>query len=144
MALMFAVGRGAEGVWVTSSSGEKLERARGLGAKGGVNYREEGWEKRLVEMVGGEVDVIVDGAGGDIASRAVRVLKVRGSKFLYLLPVVSIVFALTSLGLPFHPHTLSTIPYLDPPLPLLTVQPTPRPVISHPPSPTPIHPHPLC
>ncbi len=59
-ALQFAIAHGAE-VWVTSSSNEKIERARQLGAKGGANYTAPDWQKKL----GGPFDVIVDSAGGD-------------------------------------------------------------------------------
>src|SRR6187551_1421517 len=41
-ALQFAVAAGAE-VWVTSSSGERIARAKALDAAGGVNYRDDGW-----------------------------------------------------------------------------------------------------
>ena len=62
-ALQLAVAAGAE-VFVTSSSAEKIEKAIKLGAKGGANYREEGWDKRLKQEVGG-FDVIIDSAAGD-------------------------------------------------------------------------------
>lgn len=62
-ALQLAVAIGAE-VFVTSSSAEKIEKAVKLGAKSGANYREEGWDKRLKQDVGG-FDVIVDSAAGD-------------------------------------------------------------------------------
>lgn len=61
-ALQFATAVGAE-VWVTSSSTVKIDRAIGLGAKGGFDYREEGWEKRFVAEVGAP-DLIIDSAGG--------------------------------------------------------------------------------
>lgn len=61
-ALQFAVAHGAH-VWVTSSSDEKLERAKQLGARGGYNYRKEGWAKAAAED--GLFDVIVDSAGGE-------------------------------------------------------------------------------
>ena len=61
-ALQFAVAAGAE-VWVTSSSADKLAKARALGAKGGTNYRDAGWAETLGK-VGGGFDVIVDSAGG--------------------------------------------------------------------------------
>lgn len=48
--LGFAVSMGAR-VWVTSGEGEKIERARGLGAEGGVSYREKGWEKSVSEQL---------------------------------------------------------------------------------------------
>ena len=71
-ALQFAVGSGAE-VWVTSGSEEKLEKAKKLGATGGVNYREPDWAKTLMAQTGGGrsghpargyFDVIIDSAGG--------------------------------------------------------------------------------
>ena len=71
-ALQFAVGAGAE-VWVTSGSDEKIEKARELGAAGGVNYREPDWTKTLMAQTGGGraghpargyFDVIIDSAGG--------------------------------------------------------------------------------
>lgn len=61
-ALQFAVAIGVE-VWVTSSSEEKLQRAIELGAKGGFNYREEGWAKRIKHEVG-QPNLILDSAGG--------------------------------------------------------------------------------
>lgn len=76
MALLFATSLGAE-VWVSSGIEEKVERAKSLGAKGGVIYKEEGWEKKLLKMAGGELDVIIDGAGGDIVAKSVRLLRVR-------------------------------------------------------------------
>ncbi|UFH55221.1 zinc-binding dehydrogenase [Spirosoma sp. KNUC1025] len=66
-ALQFAVAAGAE-VWVTSGSDEKLEKAKALGAVGGVNYREPDWHKALMTQTGGGrtgyFDVIIDSAGG--------------------------------------------------------------------------------
>lgn len=47
--LGFAVSMGVR-VWVTSGDGEKIERARVLGAEGGVSYREKGWEKSVSEQ----------------------------------------------------------------------------------------------
>ena len=61
-ALQFAVAAGCE-VWVTSSSEEKIEKAKNLGAKGGFNYRTEGWSKIANEQMGG-FDVVIDGAVG--------------------------------------------------------------------------------
>lgn len=78
MVLAFAVARGAD-VFVTSSSEEKLKRAVELGAKGGVNYKEEGWDKKLRGMLPGgksNFDAVIDGAGGDSISTATRLLKV--------------------------------------------------------------------
>lgn len=71
-ALQFAVAAGAE-VWVTSGSDKKIEKARELGATGGVNYRQADWHKALLAQTGtgnttggnrGYFDVIIDSAGG--------------------------------------------------------------------------------
>ena len=62
-ALQFAVALGAR-VWVTSSSEEKLRRARESGAEGGFLYTADGWAKDALKASGG-FDVIVDSAGGD-------------------------------------------------------------------------------
>jgi len=78
MALLFAVAAGAN-VFVSSGSGEKIERAKGLGAKGGVSYKEKGWEKTLREMLPGDrkyLDAIIDGAGGDVVEKGAKLLKV--------------------------------------------------------------------
>jgi zinc-binding alcohol dehydrogenase/oxidoreductase len=51
-------------VLVTSSSDEKLERARELGAVDGVNYRGEDWPAAVRELTGGRgVDIVVDSVG---------------------------------------------------------------------------------
>ncbi|MCM3739454.1 zinc-binding dehydrogenase [Oceanobacillus luteolus] len=62
-ALQIAVAHGAN-VYVTSSSDEKLVKAQELGAKGGVNYRNENWAKELKQEMGG-ADLVIDGVGGD-------------------------------------------------------------------------------
>lgn len=79
MALEFARAAGAN-VYVTSGSDDKLEKAKKLGAKGGVSYKEQGWEKKLLGMLTTEqkqFDAIVDGAGSDIVEKATKLLKVR-------------------------------------------------------------------
>ncbi len=51
MVLAFGVAMGCN-VYVTSGDQGKVERAVKLGAKGGVvSYREEGWEKKVKEML---------------------------------------------------------------------------------------------
>jgi len=50
-------------VYVTSSSDEKIARAKSLGAVDGVNYKSKDWVKELRNTVGG-FDLIVDGVGG--------------------------------------------------------------------------------
>jgi zinc-binding alcohol dehydrogenase/oxidoreductase len=50
-------------VFVTSGSDEKIEKAKEIGAEGGVNYNNEDWSKELKGMAGG-VDLSVDHVGG--------------------------------------------------------------------------------
>ena len=78
MALTFATATGAN-VWVTSGNAEKIQKAKELGAKGGVIYKEEGWEKKLQGMLptdNRQIDAIIDGAGGDTVEKGARLLKV--------------------------------------------------------------------
>jgi zinc-binding alcohol dehydrogenase/oxidoreductase len=51
-------------VFVTSGSDEKIEKAKELGAEGGVNYNSEDWSRKLKGMTGG-VDLSVDHVGGE-------------------------------------------------------------------------------
>jgi len=62
-AIQWVLGHGAE-VYVTSGSEEKIQKAKDMGASGGVNYKEEGFTGKLMEMSGG-FDAIIDSAGGD-------------------------------------------------------------------------------
>jgi NADPH:quinone reductase-like Zn-dependent oxidoreductase len=61
-------------VFVSSGSDEKLERAKELGAEGGVNYNSEGWSKELKKMTGG-VDLSVDSIGGEVFNALVPLAK---------------------------------------------------------------------
>ncbi len=72
-ALQFAVAAGYE-TWVTSSSDEKIAKAVALGAKGGFNYRTEGWTKTALVEAGG-FDCIVDGASGAGFADLIKVSK---------------------------------------------------------------------
>ncbi|RJE19210.1 alcohol dehydrogenase [Aspergillus sclerotialis] len=85
MALRFAVARGAD-VYVTSSSEEKIKKAVELGAKSGVNYKEQGWEKKLLGMLPsgkGTFDAVIDGAGGDTVEKGAKLLKAGGVISIY-------------------------------------------------------------
>ncbi|OJD12719.1 hypothetical protein AJ78_06733 [Emergomyces pasteurianus Ep9510] len=85
MALRFAVARGVH-VVVTSSSEEKLKLAAGLGAKGGVNYKEKEWEKKALGLLPAgkkNFDAIIDGAGGDSIEKGVKLLKAGGVISVY-------------------------------------------------------------
>jgi NADPH:quinone reductase-like Zn-dependent oxidoreductase len=61
--LQWAIAAGCQ-VFVTSGSGEKLERAKQLGACAGVNYKAQDWAEQL-KMLAGGFDVIIDSALGD-------------------------------------------------------------------------------
>jgi NADPH:quinone reductase-like Zn-dependent oxidoreductase len=63
-ALQFAVASGAR-VIVTSSSDEKLQRVKALGAEAGINYkREPAWSQRVVQLTNGHgADLVVDIGG---------------------------------------------------------------------------------
>ncbi|OAI42430.1 alcohol dehydrogenase [Verrucomicrobia bacterium SCGC AG-212-E04] len=63
IALQFAVAAGAH-VSVTSGADDKIARAVGLGAGGGVNYKKSDWVEALKALVPGGFDVIIDSAGG--------------------------------------------------------------------------------
>lgn len=80
MALLYAVAAGAN-VYVSSGSQEKIDKAKSLGAKGGVNYKEKGWEKTLLSILPKDrkkLDAIIDGAGGDVAEKGAKLLKEGG------------------------------------------------------------------
>ena len=62
-ALQMAKAAGCQ-VFVTSGSGDKIERARQLGASAGVNYKAQDWAEQLLQLAGG-FDVIIDSALGE-------------------------------------------------------------------------------
>ncbi|PYS92302.1 MAG: NAD(P)-dependent alcohol dehydrogenase, partial [Acidobacteria bacterium] len=64
----------------TSSSNEKIERLRSLGADETVNYREvENWDKAAIEMTGGRgVDHVVEVGGAGTLARSVNAVRVNG------------------------------------------------------------------
>ena len=79
-ALQFATLLGAT-VIATSSSDEKLARARELGASHGINYREAPeWDRPALELTAGRgVDHVVEVVGGENLNRALRALRMGGS-----------------------------------------------------------------
>lgn len=81
MALSFAVARGCN-VYVTSGNQDKIDRAVKLGAKGGVIYKEKGWDKKIKALLPKDrpyLDAIIDGAGGHVIAAGTKLLKVRFS-----------------------------------------------------------------
>ncbi len=78
-ALQFAKLAGAT-VIVTSSSDEKLERARALGADHTINYRDiRDWGKAAAAWAGGGVDHVVEVGGKDTFQQSIDASKVGGS-----------------------------------------------------------------
>ncbi len=79
-ALQFARLAGAR-VIVTSSSDEKLERARGLGAWATINYKAQpDWDKRALELTGGVgVDHVVEVGGAGTFARSMRAVRMAGT-----------------------------------------------------------------
>lgn len=78
--LQFAAALGMN-AYVTSGSKEKIDRAVKEGAKGGVSYKDEAWEKELKKILPKDrpfIDTIIDGAGGNVISKATRLLKAGG------------------------------------------------------------------
>jgi NADPH:quinone reductase-like Zn-dependent oxidoreductase len=73
--LQFAVAAGARPI-ITSSSDEKLARARGLGAVATVNYRQyPEWQEEVLELTGGTgVMHVLEIGGRDTLPRALQVL----------------------------------------------------------------------
>ena len=78
-ALQFARLMGAR-VIITSSSDDKLERARALGAWQTVNYRSTpDWEQPVLEMTGGRgVDLTVEVGGAGTLQRSVAATRIAG------------------------------------------------------------------
>ena len=72
-ASLFALKVGAN-VCVTSGSDEKINRAIGLGVRGGVNYKNENWDKDIIKMSGDGINVIIDSAGGDTISKSLDII----------------------------------------------------------------------
>jgi NADPH:quinone reductase-like Zn-dependent oxidoreductase len=78
-ALQFAKAMGAS-VIITSSSDEKLARARQLGADHTINYRTQpGWDKRVLELTGGAgADVTVETGGAGTINQSMRATRAGG------------------------------------------------------------------
>jgi len=78
-ALQFAKAAGAK-VLITSSSNEKLERAKQLGADHLINYRErEDWDTVVLEMTDKRgVDHVIEIGGPGTLQRSMRAVKIAG------------------------------------------------------------------
>ncbi|TYR78613.1 NADPH:quinone oxidoreductase family protein [Priestia megaterium] len=75
---------GAGKVIATASSAEKLAIAKELGADELVNYTEEGWEQRILELTNGNgADIILEMVGGNIFYESLQCLAPFGRLVFY-------------------------------------------------------------
>lgn len=77
LAMMFAISTGAH-VFVTSGSDAKIKIAVSIGAKAGVNYNDNDWDKKINLHAGNKIDVIIDGTGSSNISKAVELCSYGG------------------------------------------------------------------
>jgi NADPH:quinone reductase-like Zn-dependent oxidoreductase len=78
-ALLFVHTLGGEAI-VLSSSDEKLEKARALGAAATINYRKvPAWEEEVLALTDGRgVDHVIEVVGGENLNRSLRAVRVSG------------------------------------------------------------------
>lgn len=77
-ALQFAKATGAT-VYATTSSDEKAERLRDLGADHVINYRtDETWGETVAELTGGGVDVLIEVGGPDTLAQSIAACRYGG------------------------------------------------------------------
>ena len=77
-ALQFAKAAGAT-VVATSSSGEKLERLKAMGADHLINYREQpGWGAEVAKLTGGGVDHVVEIGGSGTLPESIAAARLGG------------------------------------------------------------------
>ncbi len=68
----------------TSSSDEKLAKAKQLGLQHGINYQRDDYEEKIHELTGGEgVDAVFEMLGGEHVAKSVRCLKFFGRVITY-------------------------------------------------------------
>jgi len=98
-ALQFAIAAGAR-VIATSSSDEKLERVRALGASDGVNYlRSPDWHKEVMKLTGGRgVDCVIEVGGAGTLERSFGSLAIGGK--------VALIGVLTGRSAEINPYAL--------------------------------------
>jgi NADPH:quinone reductase-like Zn-dependent oxidoreductase len=78
-ALQFAHATGAT-VVVTSSSDEKLARARALGAEHGINYRRQPeWAAELRRLAGRGADLVIELGGAQSLAQSIRAVRTGGT-----------------------------------------------------------------
>ena len=96
--LQFAKLHGAR-VIVTSSSDEKLERARALGADEAINYKKNPeWEKEVLRLTGGKgVDIVLEVGGAETFPRSMAAVRASGQ--IVMIGVLTGVVGSVPLGL---------------------------------------------
>jgi NADPH:quinone reductase-like Zn-dependent oxidoreductase len=79
-ALLFVHALGGEPI-VISSSDQKLEKAKALGAAATINYRRvPAWEEEILSLTGGRgVDHVIEVVGGENLNRSLRAVRVSGT-----------------------------------------------------------------
>ncbi|KUP09556.1 alcohol dehydrogenase [Bacillus coahuilensis m2-6] len=84
IAVQLAKEFGAGKIIATASTPEKRELALSLGADEAVDYTQEGWEDRVLELTDGNgADVILEMAGGDVFEKSLKCLAVFGRLVIY-------------------------------------------------------------
>jgi NADPH:quinone reductase-like Zn-dependent oxidoreductase len=80
LALLFVHALGGETI-VISSSDQKLEKARALGAAATINYRTvPAWEEEVLRLTDGRgVDHVIEVVGGENLNRSLRAVRVNGT-----------------------------------------------------------------
>ncbi len=81
IATQFAIASGAT-VYVSSSKGEKIQKALELGAQAGFNYKDKVWAADAISQTGG-FDLIIDGAAGDTFDNLTKILNPGGRLVFY-------------------------------------------------------------
>jgi NADPH:quinone reductase-like Zn-dependent oxidoreductase len=97
-ALQFATAAGLRSV-VISSSDQKLERARQLGATHTINYRQQPeWEKSVLSLLPDGVDYVVEVGGSDTITRSLKAVRMGG--------MVAVIGALTGAAPTIDPRAI--------------------------------------
>jgi NADPH:quinone reductase-like Zn-dependent oxidoreductase len=94
-ALQFVHALGGQPI-VISSSDQKLERARALGAAGTINYNKvPAWEEEVLALTGGRgVDHVIEVVGGENLNRSLRAVRMSGT--------ISFIGALAGMSAPIN------------------------------------------
>jgi zinc-binding alcohol dehydrogenase/oxidoreductase len=79
--VQFAIAAGCN-TYVTSGDDAKIQQAIKMGAKGGINYKTENWDKELKKMSGG-FEAIVDSSGGETFAKLADIAKPAGRIAMY-------------------------------------------------------------